>query len=80
LKRGQNFKYRPYAFTEQGMAMLSSVLKSTRAVSVNIEIMRTFVRIRQFLAGHVDLVRRLDELERNMTINSGSFLMQSASL
>jgi hypothetical protein len=54
---------RPYAFTEQGVAMLSSVLRSDRAVAVNIEIMRTFVRLRQMLASHADLARRLDELE-----------------
>jgi hypothetical protein len=54
----------PYAFTEQGVAMLSSVLRSERAVSVNIEIIRAFVRIRQLLASHADLVRRLDELEK----------------
>lgn len=55
---------RPYAFTEQGVAMLSSVLRSPRAVKVNIEIMRTFVRLRQLLASHVDLARKLEELER----------------
>ena len=53
----------PYAFTEQGVAMLSSVLSSERAVSVNIAIMRTFVKLREMLAQHVDLLRRLDELE-----------------
>jgi hypothetical protein len=53
----------PRAFTEQGVAMLSSVLRSPRAVRVNIEIMRAFVRLRQMLATHVDLARRLDELE-----------------
>ena len=53
----------PYAFTEQGVAMLSSVLNSPRAVSVNIEIMRSFVRTRGMLASHQDLVKRLDELE-----------------
>lgn len=47
LKRGENIKHRPYAFTEQGVAMLSSVLRSHRAVQVNIEIMRAFVRLRQ---------------------------------
>jgi hypothetical protein len=55
---------RPYAFTEQGVAMLSSVLNSPRAVAVNIEIMRAFVRLRQLLASHADLARRLDELEQ----------------
>jgi hypothetical protein len=53
----------PYAFTEQGVAMLSSVLRSERAVEVNVQIMRTFVRLREMLAGHDDLVRRLDALE-----------------
>ena len=54
----------PYAFTEQGVAMLSSVLNSDRAVAVNIEIMRAFVRLREMLAGHADVARRLDELEQ----------------
>jgi hypothetical protein len=54
----------PRAFTEQGVAMLSSVLRGTRAAHVNIEIMRTFVRLRQMLASHADLARRLDELEK----------------
>ena len=53
----------PYAFTEQGVAMLSSVLNSPRAVAVNIEIMRTFVRVRELAATHGDLAARLDELE-----------------
>ncbi len=55
---------RPYAFTEQGVAMLSSVLRSGRAMEVNVEIMRTFVQLRRMLAGHEDLVRRLDALEQ----------------
>lgn len=57
-------RYAPYVFTEQGVAMPSSVLRSPRAVAVNIEIMRAFVRLREMLAGHADLTRRLDELER----------------
>ncbi|MBA4137335.1 MAG: DNA-binding protein [Opitutus sp.] len=52
------------AFTEQGVAMLSSVLRSPRAVAVNIEIMRTFVRLRQMIAGHADLARKLSTLEK----------------
>jgi len=55
----------PYAFSEHGVAMLSSVLKSSRAVQVNIEIMRTFVRLRRILAENSDLSRRLDELEQH---------------
>ena len=54
----------PYAFTEQGVAMLSSVLNSRRAVQVNIEIMRAFVRLRELMATHKDLVRRLNEMEK----------------
>jgi hypothetical protein len=57
-------RYAPYAFTEQGVAMLSSVLRSPRAVAVNIEIMRAFVRLRQMLASHADLARKLDAMER----------------
>lgn len=53
----------PYAFSEQGVAMLSSVLHSKRAVQVNIEIMRTFVRLRKLLASNVELAERLDQLE-----------------
>jgi ORF6N domain len=54
----------PYAFTEQGIAMLSSVLKNSRAVQVNIEIMRAFVRLRQMLASNAELARKLDALEK----------------
>lgn len=57
-------RYPPYAFTEQGVAMLSSVLRSERAVAVNIEIMRTFVKLRGMLASHDDLSRKLAALER----------------
>ena len=64
LKRGEHSKYLPYAFTEQGVAMLSTVLKSQRAVRVIIEIMRAFVRLRQLLATHKDLARTLEALER----------------
>ncbi len=57
-------RYLPYAFTEQGVAMLSSVLHSRRAVLVNIEIMRAFVRLRQILASHAELSRKLAALEQ----------------
>jgi len=62
--RGQHSKYLPYAFTEQGVAMLSSVLRSPRAIQVNIEIMRAFVRLRRMLASHAELARKLDALEK----------------
>ena len=57
-------RYPPYAFTEQGVAMLSSVLRSKRAVQVNVEIMRAFVRLRQILGSHKDLARKLAALEK----------------
>ena len=57
-------RYLPYAFTEQGVAMLSSVLNSERAIKANIEIMRAFVRLRQILASHADLARKLQALEK----------------
>ncbi len=63
LKKGQHSKYLPYAFTVQGVAMLSSVLRSKRAVHVNIEIMRAFVRLRQFLSAHKELEQKLEEME-----------------
>jgi hypothetical protein len=63
LKRGSNVKYRPYVFTEQGVAMLSSVLNSKRAIQVNVQIMRAFVRLRAYLASHEDLRRKVLQLE-----------------
>jgi hypothetical protein len=57
-------RYSPYAFTEQGVAMLSSVLGSDRAIRVNIEIMRAFVRLRQMIASHVELAKKLEALEK----------------
>ena len=61
--RGQHSKYLSFAFTEQGVAMLSSVLKSERAIEVNIAIMRAFVRMRQMLVTHADLKRKIEEME-----------------
>ena len=66
LKRGENFKYRPYAFTEQGVAMLSSVLRSERAVKVNIAIMRAFVKLRETLETNRELARKFAELEQRV--------------
>jgi hypothetical protein len=67
-------RYMPYAFTEQGVAMLSSVLRSERAVQVNIEIMRAFVRIRKIIAANADLARRLDELEKRVGTHDEQFV------
>ena len=64
LKRGQHSKYLSFAFTEQGVAMLSSVLNSERAVQVNIQIMRAFTKLRQMLATHEDLRRKIEEMEQ----------------
>jgi len=64
-KRGQGGRrYSPYAFTEQGISMLSSVLRSSRAVQVNVAIMRTFVRLREMLATHEELRRKIDVMEK----------------
>jgi phage regulator Rha-like protein len=63
LESGQNIKYLPYAFTEHGILMLSSVLNSERAIQVNIAIMRAFVRLKQVLATHKELAEKLKELE-----------------
>jgi hypothetical protein len=57
---------RPYAFTEQGVAMLSSVLNSQRAIDVNIAIMRAFVRLREILSTNKDLATKLDKMERKL--------------
>jgi hypothetical protein len=61
-------RYPPYAFTEQGVAMLSSVLNSSRAIQVNIEIMRAFIRLRRLLASHAELARKLDNLEKKYDV------------
>jgi len=72
LKQGQHLKYRPYVFTEQGVSMLSSVLRSKQAIQVNIAIMRTFVRLRQLLATHKELAEKLSKLERRVGTNSST--------
>ncbi|MFQ5963438.1 MAG: ORF6N domain-containing protein [Candidatus Scalinduaceae bacterium] len=64
LKRGQHSKYLPYAFAENGVAMLSSVLNSQRAIQVNIQIMRTFTKIREMLATHKELKQKIEEMEK----------------
>ena len=66
IGRGKYPKYLPYAFTEEGVAMLSSVLRSKRAIQVNIAIMRAFVKLRQMLAGNKELAAKLAELERKL--------------
>jgi len=62
--RGKYPKYLPYAFTEQGVSMLSSVLNNSRAIAVNIQIMRLFVKMRQLIIGYKDLLKKIEKLER----------------
>ena len=66
--RGKHRKYLPLVFTEQGVAMLSSVLNSERAIQANIWIMRAFLKLRGMLSGHADLRRRLDALEKKCDV------------
>jgi hypothetical protein len=65
LKRGQNIKYLPYVFTEQGVAMLSGVLNSDRAIQVNIQIMRTFTKLREMIASNRELRIKIEQMEKN---------------
>jgi hypothetical protein len=71
--KGQHSKYLPYAFTEQGLAMLSGILKSKKAIDVNISIMRAFVFLRQYALTHKDLTEKLNELEKNIINNLKMF-------
>ena len=64
LKRGEHSKYLPFAFTEQGVAMLSGILNSDRAIQVNIAIMRAFVQLRRFLESNKELAIKMEELEK----------------
>ena len=64
LKRGQHSKYPPFAFTEQGVAMLSGILNSPRAIETNIAIMRTFVALRKLMETHKDLAAKIRQLEK----------------
>ncbi|MCK4467409.1 MAG: ORF6N domain-containing protein [Desulfobacterales bacterium] len=66
LKRGQHSKYLPFVFTEQGVAMLSSILNSEWAIEVNIAIMRAFVQLRRMISSHDKLARKLAELEQHL--------------
>jgi len=65
LKEKDHLKYRPYAFTEHGILMLSSVLNSDRAIQVNIQIMRLFIKMREMLKSHKDLLEKIEKMEKN---------------
>ena len=71
--RGQHVKYNPSVFTEQGVAMLSSVLNSKRAIQVNIQIMRTFTKMRRLLASNRELARKIEKIEKNNDKNKENF-------
>ena len=77
--RGKHVKYNPYAFTEHGIAMLSSVLKSPKAIQVNIQIIRAFIKLREMLSTHEELRRKFEELEKkyDTRLNKLDHRMQS---
>ncbi len=78
--RGQHRKYLPYAFTEQGVAMLSSVLRSARAIAVNIQVMRAFVRMRELLISNRELAEKLDQLEARLEKKLASHVKAIAAI
>jgi hypothetical protein len=78
--RGRHTKYLPYAFTEQGVAMLSSVLNSETAIEVNIQIIRIFTRIREMLSTHKDILLKLEQLERKTDKHDDEMQMVFAAL
>ncbi len=80
LERGRYAKYPPYAFTEQGVAMLSSVLNNERAIQVNIAIMRAFVKLREILLTHKDLARKIDTLEKRYQEHDERFKVVFAAI
>ena len=71
LKRGQNVKYLPYAFTEHGAIMAANVLNSARAVQMSVFVVRAFVRLRQMIITHKELAAKLRELERKVAEQDG---------
>ena len=74
LKKGDNIKYLPYAFTEQGIAMLSSVINSKRAILVNIAIMRAFIKLRMMISKNKELEHKLQELERKVEMHDSDII------
>jgi phage regulator Rha-like protein len=80
LKRGQNIKYLPYAFTENGVAMLSSVLNSAHAIQINIQIMRAFVRMKNLVADNVDLRKAIEHIEKRLDVHDQQIKIAFAAL
>ena len=79
LKRGQNLKYAPYAFTEHGAVMVANVLNSSVAVHASIQVVRAFIKLREIAANHRDLVLKLEQMEKKYDRQLKWFLMQSGS-
>lgn len=75
LKRGTHPKYLSYVFTEQGVVMLSSVLNSQRAIHVNIQIMRTFAKLRELMISHKDLAHKIEQLEEQFKQHDKKFVL-----
>ena len=73
-------RYLPYVFTQEGVAMLSSVLNSERAIAVNIQIMRVFVRLRELMVSHKDLARKIEELEAKFRKHDENFVIVFAAI
>jgi hypothetical protein len=71
LKRGEHSKYLPMTFTEQGVAMLSSVLSSKMAIEVNIQIIRVFTKMRELLSSNKDILLKMEQLEKNLVKQDG---------
>ena len=67
--KGSNIKYKPFVFIEQGIAMLSSVLKSSKAIQINIQIIRTFTKLREMIDVYAELREKVEEMEKNNEIN-----------
>jgi hypothetical protein len=75
LKQGAHSKYLPYAFTEHGVLMLSNVLKSSQAIEMSIKIIDVFVKLREMLLAHKDILLKLEQLERQVVRNSSDIQM-----
>ena len=80
MSRWGGRRHLPYAFTEQGVAMLSTVLKSSKAIRVNIEIMRAFVRLRQLIGSHGELAQQIGELEKKVKSQDGEIKVIFATI
>ena len=74
-RRGKNVKYAPYAFTEHGVTMLSAILRSERAITVSIAVIRTFIRLRELLASQTTAVAQIEQLYQRVTYHDGQLAL-----